>query len=196
VTQMVDKMKNGGIIEGSSSPWSSPVVLVTKKYGSTRFCVDYRRLNDATKKDSYLLPCIDDTLSTLAGSRWFCTLDLKSGYWQVGVHPEHKEKTAFSTGSGLYQFNVMPFGLCNAPATFERLMEFVLRGLKWKTCLVYLDDVMVVQSTFDEHLKNLKEIFSRLRSARTPSIECQEMSTIPARGTIFGTCSFTCRNGP
>jgi hypothetical protein len=165
VTQMVDKMKNEGIIEDSSSPWSSPVVLVTKKDGSTRFCVDYRRLNDVTKKDSYPLPRIDDTLSTLAGSQWFSTLDLKSGYWQVGVHPEDKEKTAFSTGSGLYQFDVMPFGLCNAPATFERLMEFVLRGLTWKTCLVYLDDVMVVGSTFDEHLKNLNEIFGRLRSA-------------------------------
>jgi hypothetical protein len=162
---MVDKMKNKGIIEDSSSPWSSPVVLVTKKDGSTRFCVDYRRLNDVTKKDSYPLPRIDDTLSTLAGSRWFSTLDLKSGYWQVSVHPEDKEKTAFSTGSGLYQFNVMPFGLCNAPAIFERLMEFVLRGLTWKTCLVYLDDVMVVGSTFDEHLKNLEEIFGRLRSA-------------------------------
>jgi predicted aspartyl protease len=165
VTQMVDKMKNEGIIEDSSSPWSSSVVLVTKKDGSTRFCVDYRRLNDVTKKDSYPLPRIDDTLSTLAGSRWFSTLDLKIGYWQVGVHPEDKEKTAFSTGSGLYQFNVMPFGLCNAPAIFERLMEFVLRGLTWKTCLVYLDDVMVVGSTFGEHLKNLEEIFGRLRSA-------------------------------
>jgi hypothetical protein len=162
---MVDKMKNEGIIEDSSSPWSSPVVLVTKKDGSTRFCVDYRRLNDVTKKDSYTLPSIDDTLSTLAGSRWFSTLDLKSGYWQVGVHPEDKEKTAFSNGSGLYQFNVMPFGLCNAPATFERLMEFVLRGLTWKTCLVYLDDVMVVGSTFGEHLKNLNEIFGPLKSA-------------------------------
>ncbi|UYV65170.1 K02A2.6-like, partial [Cordylochernes scorpioides] len=127
VTGLLRKMKRDGIIEEFNGPWSSPVVLVTKKDGTTRFCVDYRRLNDITKKDSYPLPRIDDTLTTLAGSSWFSTLDLKSGYWQVGMHPEDKEKTAFSTGSGLYQFTVMPFGLCNAPATFERLIELVLK---------------------------------------------------------------------
>ena len=137
---MIQKMLKDGIIEESTSPWSSPVVLVAKKDGSLRFCVDYRKLNNVTKKDSYPLPRIDGTLSTLAGSRWFSILDLRNGYCQVGLHPDDKEKTAFSTGSGLYQFAVMPFGLCNAPATFERLMEFVLRGLTWKTCLVYLND--------------------------------------------------------
>ena len=94
---LVNKMLQDGIIEESNSPWSSPVVLVTKKDGSTRFCVDYRKLNDVTKKDSYPLPRIDDTISTLAGSAWFSTLDLKNGYWQVGIHPNDKEKTAFST---------------------------------------------------------------------------------------------------
>ncbi|UYV74279.1 K02A2.6-like [Cordylochernes scorpioides] len=165
VVGLLHKLKQDGVIEESNSPWSSPVVLVTKKDGSTRFCVDYRKLNEVTKKDSYPLPRIDDTLTTLAGSSWFSTLDLKSGYWQVGVHPADREKTAFSTGNGLYQFTVMPFGLCNAPATFERLMELVLRGLTWKTCLVYLDDVMVMGRTFGEHLKNLQEIFNRFRAA-------------------------------
>jgi len=119
---MIKDMLDNGIIEESSSPWSSPVVLVTKKDGTTRLCVDYRKLNDITKKYSYPLPRIDDTLNTLAGSRWFSTFDLKSGYWQVEVHKDNKEKTAFTTDSGLYHFNVMPFGLCNAPDTFERLM--------------------------------------------------------------------------
>ena len=163
--KIISEMASQGVIEPSSSPWTSPVVLVKKKDGSTRFCVDYRQLNNATKKDSYPLPRIDDTLDTLTGAEWFSTLDMKSGYWQVGMDPEHREKTAFSIGSGLWQFTVMPFGLCNAPATFERLMELVLRGLSWKTCLVYLDDVIVIGRTFEEHLKNLEDVFRRLRNA-------------------------------
>lgn len=163
--RIIQGMKNDAIIEPSSSPWMSPVVLVKKKDGSTRFCVDYRQLNHITKKDSYPLPRIDDTLDTLSGSKWFSTLDLKSGYWQVEMAPEDREKTAFSVGSGLWQFTVMPFGLCNAPATFERLMDTVLRGLSWKTCLIYLDDVIVMGKTFTEHLHNLEDIFRRLRSA-------------------------------
>ncbi|GBM51458.1 Retrovirus-related Pol polyprotein from transposon 297 [Araneus ventricosus] len=154
---LVKEMVDNGIIEESSGPWASPIVLVKKKDGSTRFCVDYRKLNEITKKDSYPLPRIDDTLDALNGSQWFTTLDLKSGYWQVEIQPEDKEKTAFTTGQGLWQFKVMPFGLCNAPATFERLMETVLRGLTSEACLVYLDDIIIVGRTFQEHLNNIPD---------------------------------------
>ena len=136
----VTEMLTGGQIEPSDSPWSAPVVLVTKKDGGTRFCVEYRRLNLATVKDAYPLPRRDDTLDMLAGKRWFSKLDLASGYWQVSLSPEARCKTAFATHSGLFQFKVMPFGLCNAPATFERLMDQVYRDyvgpVAWCTLMI------------------------------------------------------------
>lgn len=134
-----------------------------KKDGSICFCVDYRKVNKVTRKDSYPLPRVDDLLDLLAGAQWFSTLDLASGYWQVEVHPQHREKTAFTTGQGLYEFRVMPFGLCNAPSTFQRLMELVLAGLRWDICLAYLDDIVVFGHTFEEHLQRLRIVLSRLR---------------------------------
>lgn len=136
VDKHVDDMMKRNVIEESTSPWSSPVVLVKKKDGTTRFCVDYRKLNGLTIKDAYPLPRTDDSLDQLNGVKWFSTLDLNSGYWQVEKSPDDRSKTAFATRRGLYQFKVMPFGLCNAPATFERLMETVLRNLQWDICLV------------------------------------------------------------
>ena len=134
----------------SSSPWSSPVELVTKKDGSQRLCIGYRRLNAATVKDAFPIPRVDDSLAALRGSRWFSTLDLASGYWQVAMDTNTQEKAAFETPSGLYEWNVMPFGLCTAPSTFARLMELALKGLHWQICLIYLDDVIVMGRTFEE----------------------------------------------
>ena len=161
----VEKMLLKGFIEPSDSPWASPIVLVAKKDGSTRFCIDYRRLNDVTRKDSFPLPRIDETIESLAGAEWFSTLDLVSGYWQVSVAHGDREKTAFVTRKGLFQWKVMPFGLANAPATFSRLMEMVLRGINWERCLVYLDDIIVFGRSFDQALTNLVQVFECLRQA-------------------------------
>ena len=161
----IDDMLAKNVIEPSTSPWAAGVVLVKKKDGSTRFCVDYRKLNRLTVKDAYPLPRIDDSLNQMSGAKWFCTLDLCSGYWQVEVEPRDRPKTGFVTRKGLFQFQVMPFGLCNAPATFERLMETVLAGLQWDICLIYLDDIIVYGRDFDEVIKNLSAVFERLLSA-------------------------------
>uniref|UniRef100_A0A6G5A908 Putative tick transposon n=1 Tax=Rhipicephalus microplus TaxID=6941 RepID=A0A6G5A908_RHIMP len=158
-------MLNKGVIEPSSSPWASPVVLVKKKDGTWRFCVDYRHLNKITRKDLYPLPRIDDALDCLHGATYFSSIDLRSGYWQISVDEMDREKTAFITPDGLYQFKVMPFELCNAPATFERMMHSLLRGYKWSTCLRYLDDVIVFSSTFDSHLTDLAAILAVFRTA-------------------------------
>ena len=132
-----------------------------------------------TRKDAYPLPRIDDTLDTLSGSQWFSTLDLLSGYWQVEVAEEDREKTAFATQSGLFEFKAMPFGLCNAPATFQRLMDLVLAGVQWSHCLVYLDDIIVVGRSFHDHLQNLSVVLQRLKEAnlRLKSAKCSFCKT-------------------
>jgi len=156
--KLLREMLDKDVIQPSSSPWASPVVLVRKKDGSTRFCVDYRKVNAVTRKDAYPLPRVDDTLDMLVGAKWFSTLDLISGYWQVEMSPDDQEKTAFCTTHGLFEFKVMPFGLCNAPATFQRLMDMVLAGLLWTSCLVYLDDAVIIGKTFTEHLQHLRAV--------------------------------------
>ena len=165
IERQVTNLLQQGKVKESSSPWSFPVVLATKKDGSQRLCVDYRQLNAVTIKDAFPLPRVDDSLAALSGSRWFSTLDLASGYWQVAMDAGTQEKAAFVTSSGLYEWTVMPFGLCNAPSTFARLMELVLKGLHWKICLIYLDDVIVMARTFEEELERLKEVFERLARA-------------------------------
>ena len=191
--QQVKEMLRDEVIRPSTSPWASPVVMVKKRDGTMRFCVDFRKMNDATIKDAHPLPRIDDTLESLHGAQYFTTLDLKSGYWQVPIREEDKEKTAFRTSSGqLYEFNQLPFGLCNAPATFSRLMDRTLAGLAWNICLYYLDDIIVFSSTWAEHLERLRAVFERLRranlklGARKCHLAAREVSFLGYRVTPEG----------
>ena len=165
VGEQLQSMMENDIVEESSSPWASPIVLVKKSDNTFRFCVDYRQLNAVTHQDAYPLPRIDETLDNLGGAVYFSTLDLQSGYWQVPVAEADREKTAFITPQGLYQFKRMPFGLTNAPATFQRLMHCVLRGLSPLLCLVYLDDIIIFSKSFEEHLQHTIAVLTALREA-------------------------------
>jgi hypothetical protein len=166
MTEVVDKeiqeMLDNKVISGSESPWASAIVLVKKKDGSIRFCIDYRVLNLKTKKDSYPLPRIDQCLEALQGAKYFCSLDLASGYWQIKMHEKDKEKTAFSCPRGHFEFNVMPFGLCNAPATFQRIMDKILVDLVAdKICVTYLDDIIIVGKSLDDCFNNYLQVVNR-----------------------------------
>lgn len=165
IGNQVKEMLKDDVIQPSASPWASPVVLVKKKDQTLRFCIDYRKLNSVTKRDVYPLPRIDDTLDRLRDAKYFSSLDLKSGYWQIEVDERDREKTAFVTPDGLYEFKVLPFGLCSAPATFQRMMDTVLSGLKWQSCLVYLDDVVVFSATFEQHMERLRAVLTAIKSA-------------------------------
>ena len=179
LSEEVDKMLTKGVIEESDSPWSSPPVLVRKKDGTLRFCVDFRKINLISRKDAFPLPRVDDCLDCLAGAQWFCTLDLASGFWQIAMEDEDKSKTAFSTPRGHYHFKVMPYGLCNSPATLERLMELVLRGLSTDQALCYMDDVITSGRTFGDCLVNLQEVLNRFSAAglRLKPSKCQLFHT-------------------
>ena len=165
IRAQIQEMLAYGAIRPSQSPWASPVVLVAKKDGDTRFCVDYRRLNAVTVKDAHPLPRITDMLESLRGARYFSTLDAAKGYWQIPMEPASIEKTAFSCPEGLFEFTVMPFGLCNAPATYQRAMQGVLAGLIGHGCIVYIDDILIYSRTFTEHLKMLKAVLQRCYAA-------------------------------
>lgn len=153
------------VIQPSSSPWASPIVMVRKRCGSLRLCIDYRRLNAVTVKDSFPLPRIEDVLDSLAGCQYFSTLDLATGYYQVPMAESDVQKTAFLTPNGLFEFKRMPMGVCNGPACFQRLMSLVLQGLVGDQCMVYLDDIICFSKDFDDHISSLRSIFTRLADA-------------------------------
>lgn len=166
VKSHIQQLLEAQIIRESCSPYASPIVLVKKKDGSPRLCVDYRQLNSKTRKDAFPLPRIEETLDALSGACWFSTLDLASGYNQVPVAEPDKAKTAFCTPFGLFEWNRMPFGLCNAPSTFQRLMQRLFGDQQCRSLLLYLDDVVVFSSSVDQHLQRLEVVLERLQQQR------------------------------
>ena len=153
------------ICEPSNSPWASNVVLVKKSDGTLRFCVDYRQLNNLTIADRFTLPRIDTCFGALEDVQYFSTLDLRQGYWQVENDPETADKDHVHTRKDAFKFELFPFGLSDATAVFQRLMNLVMQGLTWESCLVFLYNIIVISSTFEQHLERLDAVFSRLRSA-------------------------------
>ncbi|CAM4982494.1 unnamed protein product [Rotaria socialis] len=160
-----DKLMGSGIIEHSTSPWSSPVVLVKKKDGTTRFCVDYRRLNQITTKDAFPLPRIDDIYDQLTTATYFTKFDFKAGYFQVPLDKSDRPKTAFSTRDGHFQFKVLPQGLTNGPPTFQRIVNQILGPNRWKHVLAYIDDIIIYSKNFYEHIQHIEEVCSLLQEA-------------------------------
>ena len=164
VREHLKLMLDAGVIWPSNSLWCNAVVLVRKKDGWLCFCIDFRKLNSLTVKDSHPLPHICETLESLAGAAHYSTFDMNSGFWQVPMDEESKQYTAFTLGSmGLYECESMPFGLCNAPPTFQRLMQNCLGELNLTYCLIYLDDVIVFSKMPEEHLQRMRVVFDRLR---------------------------------
>ncbi|XP_039660752.1 uncharacterized protein LOC120561648 [Perca fluviatilis] len=164
VKEHINQLLSSQVIRESSSPYASPIVLVRKKDGSLRMCVDYRQLNSKTRKDAFPLPRIEESLDALSGACWFSTLDLASGYNQVPVAEADRAKTAFCTPFGLFEWNRMPFGLSNAPSNFQRLMQRIFGDQQCQSLLLYLDDIVVFSSTVEQHLERLKVVLSRLQT--------------------------------
>ena len=167
-------MLEEGVIEPCVSEWASPMVIIKKKDDTIRLCVDYRRLNAEMMMDAYPMPRVDDILDQVGQAKYITTLDLAKGYWQVPVAEEDRHKTAFITTKGLYQFKMMPFGLCGAPATFQRMMDEVIRGMSQFTS-AYLDDLIVFSATWEDHLSHLRAVLDRLREVglTTKPSKCQ-----------------------
>ena len=151
------------VIQPSVSEWASPSVLIWKQDGDIHWCIDFRAINAVTRKDAYPLPLIEQCLDSLAGVVFMSTLDMNSGYWQLLLAVADRCKTASPTKDGLYEFLRMPFGLCNAPATFQRAVQLMFRGMTWREVLTYLDDINVLGTGFEDHLTNLRKVFEHLQ---------------------------------
>ena len=163
--KVIETMQKQGIIQKSTSPWASPIVLVRKKNGKVRPCIDYRRLNAVTTPDAFPLPRVQDCLDAVRGSVYFSTFHITSGYHQVPVKKTDIPKTAFITKFGLYEFKTMPMGLNTASATFQRLMELILQGLNWSNCIIYLDDIVVYGTTLEQHLQRVDQVLLRIQDS-------------------------------
>ena len=162
VKEHLQGLLRSGVIQESHSPYAAPVVLVRKKDGTLRLCVDYRRLNSKTVRDAYPLPRIQESFDALTGAQYFSTVDLASGYHQIAMSPEDQHKTAFTTPFGLFEYTRMPFGLATAPATFQRLMQKTMSDFLYQFLLVYLDDLLIYSRTFEDHLAHLERLFQRI----------------------------------
>ena len=162
---VIKQLEQQGVIRKSSSPWVSPICLVRKRSGKIRPCVDYRRLNAVTIKDAFPLPRINDCLDAVAGAELFSSLDLTCSFHQVPIKKEDIPETEFCTKYGLYEYLTIPMGLSNSPALLQRLMQIILGQLQWHSCLIYLDDVLIFGSSFEEHMQRLEEVLSRIRDA-------------------------------
>jgi len=177
IDEHVAKMVEAGVIEPSCSPWTSNIVAVSKKDGSLRFCVDFRKLNSVTRRDANSLPHIDSCRDALSSAQFFSAFDLRASYHQVPMDMKDADKTTFIVRTGTYRFRRLPFGLCNAGSTFQQVMDLALKGLNFNMYLVYLDDIIVFSSTVEEHLIKLRKIFDRLRAAnlKLKSSKCSLM---------------------
>jgi hypothetical protein len=162
IERQIAEMIKAGVVVPSMSPYASPVLLVKKKDGQWRFCVDYRRLNALTVKNKFPLPIVDELLDELAGSCWFSKLDLRAGYHQIRLAPGEEYKTAFQTHHGHFEFRVMAFGLTGAPATFQHAMNAVLAPFLRKFALVFFDDILIYSKTYEDHLGHLKSVLTVL----------------------------------